>query len=91
MSISRPQSGSARYGRSMAAAATAVVLVASTALAHDTWIIPDLVAFAANATMHMQAAMALDMPRSGIRSIAVAAAPTIEPRCSMASSDAAKA
>ncbi len=52
MSISRPQSWSARYGRSMAAAATAVVLVASTALAHDTWIIPDLVAFAANATMH---------------------------------------
>lgn len=52
MSISRPKRSSARYGRNMAAAATATVIFASTALAHDTWIIPDLVAFAANATMH---------------------------------------
>ena len=38
--------------RTLAIAAVAMLSVASTALAHDTWIIPDLVAFAANATMH---------------------------------------
>ena len=37
--------------RRVAAVATSTVVLASTAWAHDTWIIPDLVAFAANATM----------------------------------------
>lgn len=52
MRTTRRKTSSAPYGRSLAAAAAAVVALASTALAHDTWIIPDLVAFAANTTMH---------------------------------------
>lgn len=39
--------------RLLGIAAAAVVSVTSTAWAHDTWIIPNVVAFAANATMHV--------------------------------------
>jgi hypothetical protein len=39
--------------RMLGIAVVAMVSVASTAWAHDTWIIPNLVAFAANATMHV--------------------------------------
>lgn len=38
--------------RTLGIAVVAMVSVASTAWAHDTWIIPNVVAFAANATMH---------------------------------------
>lgn len=38
--------------RTLGLAVVALVLAASTAWAHDTWIMPNLVAFAANATMH---------------------------------------
>ncbi len=52
MRHTRQKSTSALSARTLVAATVALVAVAPTALAHDTWIIPDLVAFAANATMH---------------------------------------
>lgn len=52
MRTTRRKHTSAPTARTLVAAAAAMVSLASTALAHDTWIIPDLVAFAANATMH---------------------------------------
>lgn len=52
MPTTRRKHTSAPTIRTLVVAGAAMVSVASTALAHDTWIIPDLVAFAANATMH---------------------------------------
>lgn len=52
MQTARRKHKSAPTARTLVGTALAMVSIASTALAHDTWIIPDLVAFAANATMH---------------------------------------
>lgn len=46
-----PKQNTSPTARTLAIAVVAMVSVASTAWAHDTWIIPNLVAFAANATM----------------------------------------
>jgi uncharacterized GH25 family protein len=53
MRITRDKTSSARYGRRLAVAAVAVVAVASTAAAHDFWIIPDMFEFGTDASMHI--------------------------------------
>lgn len=53
MRTTRRKTSSAPYGRSLAVAAAAVVAIATNATAHDFWIIPDMFAFSANSTVHV--------------------------------------
>ena len=55
MRTTRRTSTTARYSRSVVLAAFAVVAAASTAAAHDFWLIPDLFAFDANSTLQVNA------------------------------------
>ena len=55
MRTKRRTSSTARYSRLVVLAAFAVFAAASTAAAHDFWIIPDLFAFDADATMEVNA------------------------------------